>query len=70
MNIEQLQYIIKVAETRSISSSSEILHISQTGISMAGYYKPGERTRYKNIQAIANRYNTDKRGEGNHPKSL
>ncbi|WP_017151816.1 LysR family transcriptional regulator [Bacillus bingmayongensis] len=35
MNIEQLQYIIKVAETRSISSSSEILHISQAGISMA-----------------------------------
>ncbi|PFD45331.1 hypothetical protein CN285_05095 [Bacillus cereus] len=35
MNIEQLQYVIKVAETRSISSSSELLHISQAGISMA-----------------------------------
>ncbi|MFB3166597.1 LysR family transcriptional regulator [Neobacillus sp. 179-C4.2 HS] len=35
MNIEQLQYIIKVAETRSISNASESLHISQAGISMA-----------------------------------
>ncbi|CAM4152693.1 LysR family transcriptional regulator [Bacillus paramycoides] len=35
MNIEQLQYIIRVAETRSISISSESLHISQAGISMA-----------------------------------
>lgn len=35
MNIEQLEYIIKVAETRSISTASESLHISQAGISMA-----------------------------------
>ncbi|MHA2888359.1 LysR family transcriptional regulator [Bacillus cereus] len=35
MNIEQLKYIINVAETRSIANSSEILHISQAGISMA-----------------------------------
>lgn len=35
MNIEQLEYIIKVAETRSISHASESLHISQAGISMA-----------------------------------
>ncbi|OLO38039.1 hypothetical protein BTR23_12890 [Alkalihalophilus pseudofirmus] len=35
MNIEQLEYIIKVAETRSISNASESLHISQAGISMA-----------------------------------
>ncbi|WP_153733155.1 LysR family transcriptional regulator [Sporosarcina obsidiansis] len=35
MNIEQLEYIIKVAETRSISNSSESLHVSQAGISMA-----------------------------------
>jgi DNA-binding transcriptional LysR family regulator len=35
MNIEQFEYIIKVAETRSISSASDSLHISQSGISMA-----------------------------------
>ncbi|MEH7334628.1 LysR family transcriptional regulator [Neobacillus drentensis] len=35
MNIEQLEYIIKVAEMRSISTASESLHISQAGISMA-----------------------------------
>lgn len=35
MNIEQLEYIIKVAEMRSISTASESLHISQSGISMA-----------------------------------
>lgn len=35
MNIEQLEYIIKVAEMRSISNASESLHISQAGISMA-----------------------------------
>lgn len=35
MNIEQLEYIIKVAEMRSISTASENLHISQSGISMA-----------------------------------
>ena len=35
MNIEQLEYIIKVAEKRSISTASESLHISQSGISMA-----------------------------------
>ncbi|WP_223587988.1 LysR family transcriptional regulator [Neobacillus bataviensis] len=35
MNIEQLEYIIKVAETSSISTASESLHISQAGISMA-----------------------------------
>jgi DNA-binding transcriptional LysR family regulator len=35
MNIEQLEYIIKVAEMQSISTASESLHISQSGISMA-----------------------------------
>ncbi|KOR78617.1 LysR family transcriptional regulator [Peribacillus frigoritolerans] len=35
MNIEQLEYIIKVAEVNSISTASESLHISQSGISMA-----------------------------------
>ncbi|MEK4030032.1 MULTISPECIES: LysR family transcriptional regulator [Bacillaceae] len=35
MNIEQLEYIIKVAEVNSISTASEKLHISQSGISMA-----------------------------------
>ncbi|MDV2685586.1 LysR family transcriptional regulator [Alkalihalophilus lindianensis] len=35
MNIEQLEYIIKVAEKRSISNASKSLHISQAGISMA-----------------------------------
>jgi DNA-binding transcriptional LysR family regulator len=35
MNIEQFEYIIKVAEMRSISNASESLHISQAGISMA-----------------------------------
>ncbi|MFC0273364.1 LysR family transcriptional regulator [Metabacillus herbersteinensis] len=35
MKIEQLEYIIKVAEMRSISNASEILHISQAGISMS-----------------------------------
>ncbi|KOO51883.1 LysR family transcriptional regulator [Viridibacillus arvi] len=35
MNIEQLQYIIKVSELRSISIASKNLHVSQSGISMA-----------------------------------
>ncbi|MEQ6388046.1 LysR family transcriptional regulator [Bacillaceae bacterium S4-13-58] len=35
MNIEQLEYIIRVAEMRSISNASESLHISQAGISMS-----------------------------------
>jgi DNA-binding transcriptional LysR family regulator len=35
MHIEQLEYIVKVAETGSISKAAQILHVSQSGISQS-----------------------------------
>lgn len=35
MNIEQLEYIVNIARTGSISTTAEIMHVSQAGISKA-----------------------------------